>query len=399
MNRRMLLALAASVAAIGLAPSTASAQEVLKIGASAPKTGPLAGGAAMTHWPNVHMWMKEVNDAGGLNVGGTKMKLELVEYDDQTSAETAIQNIQRLATVDKVDFIVTPYSTGLNIATAPMIAQHGYPHITTSAATDGVKEFVQRWPNSFWMLGTAKQLAEGAVSTIAKLRDKGEIGSKVALVFVADAFGQELIAAAKPALEAAKLEIVYETSYPLGTQDVAPVIAGAKAANPDAFIAFSYPGDTFALTEQAQIQGLQVGAFYTGVGTAFPPFAGRFKEKAEGVMGIGGINVDDPKLKAYIEMHKADNNGNSPDYWASAMTYAGLQVLGQAIEAAGTKDKAKVIEAIKSGTFDTVMGTIKFDNNVNPNVYTTGQWQGGVFKAVAAEGLTVGAEPMKKPNW
>jgi branched-chain amino acid transport system substrate-binding protein len=399
MNRRILIALAASVAAVGLAPASAWAQEVIKIGASAPKTGPLAGGASMTHWPNVHMWANEINAAGGLNVGGTKMKIELVEYDDQTSAETAIQNIQRLATVDKVDFIVTPYSTGLNIATAPMIAQHGYPHITTSAATDGVTEFVKRWPNSFWMLGTAKQLAEGAVSTVAKLRDSGAIGSKVALVFVADAFGQELIAAAKPALAAAKLEIVYETSYPLGTQDVAPVISGAKAAAPDAFIAFSYPGDTFALTEQAQIQGLQVGAFYTGVGTAFPPFAGRFKEKAEGVLGIGGINVDDPKIKAYIEAHKAANNGNGPDYWASAMTYAGLQVLGQAIEAAGSKDKAAVIDKIKTGSFDTVMGTIKFADNVNPNVYTTGQWQGGVFKAVAAEGLSVGAEPAKKPNW
>ncbi len=399
MNRRMLFALAASVAAIGLAPSGAFAQEVLKIGASAPKTGPLAGGAAMTHWPNVHMWVNEVNAAGGLDIGGTKHKIELVEYDDQTSAETAIQNIQRLATVDKVDFIVTPYSTGLNIATAPMIAQHGYPHITTSAATDGVTEFVKRWPNSFWMLGTAKQLAEGAVSTVAKLRDKGEIGSRVALVFVADAFGQELIAAAKPALAAANLEIVYETSYPLGTQDVAPVISSAKAANPDAFIGFSYPGDTFALTEQAQIQGLNVGAFYTGVGTAFPPFAGRFKEAAEGILGIGGVNVDDPKIAAYIEKHKAANNGSDPDYWASAMTYAGLQVLGQAITAAGTKDKAKVIEAIKSGTFDTVMGDIKFADNVNPNVYTTGQWQGGIFKAVAADGLAVGAEPVKKQGW
>src|SRR5690606_12851278 len=99
------------------------------------------------------------------------MKLELVEYDDQTSAETAIQNIQRMATVDQVDFIVTPYSTGINVATAPMIAQHGYPHITTSAATDGVEEFAQRWPNSFWMLGTATQLAEGAVQTLTKLRE------------------------------------------------------------------------------------------------------------------------------------------------------------------------------------------------------------------------------------
>jgi len=390
-------ALGAAIA-VGMLAGTALAQDVIRIGASAPKTGPLAGGAAMTHWPNVKMWVAEVNARGGLDVGGKKMTLELVEYDDQTSAETAIQNIQRLATVDKVDFIVTPYSTGLNIATAPMIAQHGYPHITTSAATDGVAEFVKRWPNSFWMLGTAKQLAEGAVATVAKLRDSGAIGSKVALVHVADAFGLELVAAAKPALEAAKLEIVYEASYPLGTQDVAPIIAAAKAASPDAFIGFSYPGDTFALTEQAQIQDLKVGAFYVGVGAAFPPYAKRFGAAAEGVLGIGGINVDDPKIKDYTERHMAAA-GQGPDYWASAMTYAGLQVLEQAIVQAGSKDRAAVVEAIKTGTFDTVMGTIKFADNVNPNVWTVGQWRNGVFVGVASDGIPGAVDPVKKEGW
>lgn len=397
MLRRSFIALAAGSAALAFAGG-AFAQEVIKLGASAPKSGPLAGGAAMTHWPNIKLWMKEVNDAGGLKVGDKQMKIELVEYDDKTNGEEAIKNIQRLATVDKVDFIVAPYSTGLNIATAPAIARHGYPHIATTAATDGVKDFAGRWPNSFWMLGTSTQFAQGIVSTLAKMKDKGDIGNKVALVNVADAFGLELVAVAKPALAEAGFEIVYETSYPLGTQDLAPVISGAKAASPDAFIAFSYPGDTFALTEQAQVQNLEVGVFYTGVGTAFPPFAGRFGAAANGVMGIGGINSEDPKVKAYVEMHKAEA-GADPDYWASATTYAGLQILGQAIEKAGSLDKAAVVEAIKSNSFDTVIGPVAMPENVNPNVWTVGQWDNGVFKAVAAEGLSVSAEPVKKAGW
>lgn len=396
MIRRTFLALAASAAALSFAG--AASADTIKIGASAPKSGPLAGGAAMTHWPNVHMWVNEVNERGGLQVGDQQMQIELIEYDDQTSAETAIQNIQRLATQDQVDFLITPYSTGINVATAPMIAQYGYPHITTSAATDGVAEFAERWPNSFWMLGTATQLAEGAVQTLIKLRDNGDIGDTVALVHVADAFGLELVNAAKGELEEAGFEIVYEASYPLGTQDVAPIISGAAAANPDSFVAFSYPGDTFALTEQAQIQGLDVGAFYTGVGTAFPPYVGRFGAAAEGVLGIGGINVEDPKIADYIERHNA-SAGAGPDFWASATTYAGLQVLEQAIEAAATIDRAEVIEAIKSGTFDTVIGEVTFENNVNPNVYTTGQWRDGVFVAVAADGLDVSAEPVRKEGW
>jgi len=392
------MTLAASAAVLGLAAGAAQAQEVLKIGASAPKTGPLAGGAAVTHWPNVHMWVNEINERGGLKVGDKQMTIELIEYDDQTSPETAIQNIQRLATVDQVDFIVTPYSTGINVATAPMIAQHGYPHITTSAATDGVEEFAKRWDNSFWMLGTATQLAEGAVQTLVKLRDKGDIGNKVALVNVTDAFGMELVGAAKPALEEAGFELVYEASFPLGTQDLAPVVSAAKAASPDAFVGFSYPGETFALTEQAQIQGLEVGAFYVGVGTAFPSFAARFGNAAEGIIGIGGINTDDPKIKDYMERHQA-SAGQGPDFWASATTYAGLQVLEQAIEQAGSKDREAVVEAIKTGTFDTVIGSVKFENNVNPNVWTVGQWRDGVFVAVAADGMEISQDPVKKEGW
>ena len=63
----------------------ALAQDVIKIGQVAPKYGPLDGGAAVTQWPNVELWSKQVNAAGGLNDGGKKMMVEIVEYDDKTN--------------------------------------------------------------------------------------------------------------------------------------------------------------------------------------------------------------------------------------------------------------------------------------------------------------------------
>jgi branched-chain amino acid transport system substrate-binding protein len=398
MFRKVLGTLAASAAAVIIATGFAAAQDTLKIGASAPKTGPLAGGAAVTHWPNVKLWIQEVNNRGGLKVGGKQMKLELVEYDDKTSGEEAVKNIQRLATVDKVDFIVTPYSTGINVATAPLIAKYGYPHITTTAATDNVAEFAKRWPNSFWLLGTSKQLAEGVADALKKLRDSGAIGKRVALVNVADAFGLELVGAGKPALQKAGFEIVYEASYPLGTQDVAPIISAAKAANPDAFVAFSYPPDTFALTEQAQVQKFDVGAFYVGVGTAFPGYAARFKDNAAGVMGVGGITPDSAAFADYRKRHK-EVTGAEPDAWASATTYAGLEILGQAIERAGTTDKAKVIAEIRKGPFKTVIGEVNLADNINHNVWAVGQWQDGTFNGVASAGIPGAKAPVKKAPW
>lgn len=398
MLRKMTMMMAASAAAFVMATGVAAAQDTLKIGASAPKTGPLAGGAAVTHWPNVKLWVEEVNKRGGLKVGNKQMKVELIEYDDKTSGEEAVKNIQRLATVDKVDFLVSPYSTGINVATAPLIAKYGYPQIATTAATDNVAEFAKRWPNSFWLLGTSKQLAEGAVEALKKMRDSGAIGKRVALVNVADAFGLELVRAGKPALQKAGFDIVYEASYPLGTQDVAPIISAAKAANPDAFVAFSYPPDTFALTDQARIQKFDVGAFYVGVGTAFPGFAGRFKDNAEGVMGVGGIDPNSKAIQDYAKRHK-EVTGADIDAWASAMTYAGLEILGQAIERAGTTDKAAVIAEIKKKPFQTVVGEVNLADNINHKVWTTGQWQDGTFNGVASDGIPGAKAPVKKQPW
>jgi branched-chain amino acid transport system substrate-binding protein len=230
------------------------------------------------------------------------------------------------------------------------------------------------------------------------MRDKGQIGNRVAVVNVADAFGLELMAAGKPALEAAGFEIVYETSYPLDQQDFAPIIQGAQAADPDAFVAFSYPADTFGLSAQAKIANLDVGAFYVGVATAFPAYLGANGDAANGVLGAGGINPEAAGMPEWRARHK-EVTGSDADFWASAMTYASMEMLEQAITAAGSLDKAAVIEKLKTMTFDTVMGAMNLAGNVNPKFWTVGQWQDGVFYGVAADGFDDVREPIVKSGW
>ena len=105
--------------------------------------------------------------------------------------------------------------------------------------------------------------------------------------------------------------------------------------------------------------------FYTGVGTAFPLYRAKFGKNTEGVMGIGGWSGDSPAIKDYLARHKASAaNGAEPDRWASAVTYASLQMLQQAIEKVGKIDRAAVIKELQTGTFDTVIGKVKLENNM-----------------------------------
>ena len=389
-----------AAAGIGaLAATAALSEDTVKIGVVSHKTGPLAGGEAVTHTPNIEMWVKQVNDRGGLKVDGGQKKIELIEYDDKTNPAEHIKAVQRLATQDEVDFMLSPYGTGFNVAAAPIYAKYGYPLIAVSAITDKIPELAARFPNMFFTLGSTTGFVEGARDTLVGLRDAGVIGNRIAMVNVADAFGIELADVARPMLTEAGFEIVYDKSYPLGTPDLSPIVKGAKAAEPDAFVAWSYPPDTFGLTEQAIIEDLDVNAYYTAVATAFPAFAGKFGSKIEGNLGAGGVNPDTPAMKAYREEHKAVT-GKDPDYWASATYYASLQILEQAIEGVGTLDREAVIDYIKTHTFDTVIGPVSFDENNNSERYwSVGQWRDGVFRAVADTGMGDSVKPVAKDGW
>ena len=397
MVRHLVSALAGLAMAAAVGGGGALAAEI-KIGASAPKTGPLAGGAAVTHWPNIRLWVHEVNARGGLKLKSGKAKIKLIEYDDRTNPGEAIKAIQRLATQDKVDFIVAPFGTGFNLATAPIFARYGYPQLAVSAISDKIEVLTKRYPNIFFMLGSTTTFAGSVADILTEMRKKGVIGNRVAMVNVADAFGIELANAARPIFKKAGFEIVYDNSYPLGTHDLSPVVKAAKAAKPDAFVAWSYPPDTFALTEQAKIAGLDVKVFYTAVATCFPAYAAKFGKSIEGNLGAGGINPDTPEMKAYFAAH-TKFIGKSPDYWASAVTYASLQILEQAIEGVGSTDRKAVIDYIKKNTFKTVIGDVTYKNQNSEKFWTVGQWQNGVFYGVRSTGRP-GAKPVKvKQGW
>ena len=399
-TRRTVGLLAMAGAALVVMDTAAQAQTSVKIGYAISRTGPNAGGAAVSTIPNYEMWVKEVNVAGGLKLGDKRVPIEVVQYDDRSSAEEAAKALERLITQDKVDFLLTPWGTGLNLAVGPIFNKAGYPQIAGTAVTDRAPELAKRWPNSFWLLGASSGAADALVELLVKLRTEGKIGDNVAMASVADGFGIDLSGAARPALTKAKFKLVYDKTYPVGTQDLGPIVNEAKGLNPDVFIAFSYPPDTLALTEQSRIAGFNPKIFYTGVGTAFPLYKQRFGANADGVMGIGGWDGDSPAVKDYLARHKAATDGKEPDRWASAVTYAGLQMLQQAIERVGKIDRPAVIKELQTGTFDTVLGSVKLENNLPTKSWWVGQWQGGEFHGVApATNAGARAAVVPKPAW
>ena len=230
-----------------------------------------------------------MNERGGLKLKDGQRKIEIIEYDDRTQPPEAIKAVERLATVDKADWIGGVYATGFNLATAPTFAKYNYPQLTASLRHRSGTGAGQEVSQLLHVPISTTAYAKGAIGVLKKLKDSGQIGNKVAAVNVGDDFGIELANAGRPLFKEAGFEIVYDKSYPLGTQDYTPVIKAAKAANPDAFVAWSYPPDTFGLADAAKIEGLNVKAYYCAVGCAFQGFAQKNGAAAENVLGAGGV--------------------------------------------------------------------------------------------------------------
>jgi branched-chain amino acid transport system substrate-binding protein len=392
-----LIKLAGATAITAPFARVARAQDAtVKIGVVGPRTGVMASGAAVTHFPGFKLWESEINGKGGIKLKTGQKKVELIEYDDRSQPGETIKAVERLAS-DKVDFIMPIYGTGYNLAVAPVFAKYGYPMVTQAAVTDQIDTLTQRYPKLFIVQGSTTSYATGAVNLLKKLKDEGKIGKKVAVVNVADAFGIELANAGRPIFQQAGFDIVYDKSYPLGTQDLAPVMKAAKASNPDAFVAWSYPPDTFGLAELAKIEGLDVKAYYSAVAVAFPAFKAKFGGSIEGILGAGGIQ-DSPEIRDFYKRHK-EVSGVDADYWASPIYYSLLQMLTQAFESVGSMDRDAITEHLKNNTYKTIIGEMDVRKQKLTRYWTVGQWQEGTFHAVAGVGFSEYKPVKLKTGW
>src|SRR6201997_3381706 len=122
MNRRRVFGWATAIALLGLTSGAYAADEAppIKIGMSMPQTGGLAGGGKASLL-GIEIWKDDVNAKGGL----LGRKVELVVYDDKSSASETPAIYSKLLDVDKVDLLFSPYATVPTAPIMPLVKQRG----------------------------------------------------------------------------------------------------------------------------------------------------------------------------------------------------------------------------------------------------------------------------------
>ena len=142
MDRRTFVKGSAAVVGASTLPAgrvyaQASSPDKIRFGYAITQSGPLGPGAESTTVSQYKLWQKRVNDAGGITLKkfNKKVPVEFVSYDDQGKPDELLKLTERLIQQDKVDMMLGPYATHMNLAAAPIINKYEYPVIMTTATT------------------------------------------------------------------------------------------------------------------------------------------------------------------------------------------------------------------------------------------------------------------------
>ena len=372
----------------------------IRIGNAISMSGPYAPGAITTQTTPYDMWVKEVNANGGIYLKeyGKKLPVEIIRYDDKSDMGTVVKLVEKLILDDKVDLLLPPWSTAMNFAIAPIVTKYKYPVLGVTVDSMKLKEMAPSIPYMFIVLNQPPVKAD-AIVPLCK-----ELGVKTAaVVHHTDLHGIEFAGYVTPQLSVNGIDVVMYKSYPLGAKDLSPLLKKVKAENVDAFFAFSYPPETFLLTQQAKAVEFNPKLFYTSIGTAFAAYRDAMGVKmVEGVMGTGAWNpkVPYPGAKEFWDRMVAFAGPGKVDWYGNAFCYSSVQILQQAIEKVGSLDRKKIRDTIAKGTFQTVIGPVRFENQINvQSPGEVGQWQNGAFEIVAAKEKRTAQPIYPKPPW
>jgi branched-chain amino acid transport system substrate-binding protein len=354
------------------AEEPAGKEVTLTIGFTASQTGKY-NVSSTRQTTGLQMWMDDVNNAGGIKLSdGTVVKFKAVSYDDESNKDRVQELYTKLATEDKADFLISPYSSGLTAAAAVIAEQYGIPMVTTGAASDAT--YQQGYTVVYQVYTPASRYLTGAIDLLMNLDPEAK---KVAFVYENSKFATSVTEAAKAYAEENGFDVVLFEGYDPETKDFNAVINKIEAAEPDAILGGGHFQDGSTFARQLYEKGTKVKFISLLVAPPEPTFA-ELGDAAVGVTGpsqwepaakytpesakAAGLEWFGPTGEEFTEAYKAAHDGEEPSYHVAGGYAAGL-VLQKAIMDADSTDKEAILKAMDAIDMMIFFGHIKFDTS------------------------------------
>jgi branched-chain amino acid transport system substrate-binding protein len=375
-------------------------------------------------WRGMTLAVEEINDAGGVNVGGTKrpLKIEVIDTRDLepgVPVSEALLAVEKLILEKKADFILGgPVRSEAAMAAMDLLSKYKKISILSTGVLTPkyharVAKNYDKYKYLFRISGEAKWIAVGeqipALLEIGKKFNLNRVYIMVQDVAWARGFGGIFakVMAAKGWTVIGKPEI-----YPTGATDFSMGLLKARREKAQVIIiAMDMPESSILLKQwyDMKVPALPFGSIIAAAEQ--PGFSKATGGKGEYTLAnvVNAGNAPSDATPWTMKFVNAYNKmwGLEPEGYGTSSSYMAVYVLKDAIEKAGTLDSDAVVATLEKTDMMGVYGRIRFDpksHQVIPSldpkegaVGTIFQWQAGKRVVVFPKSIAVGE--IKLPPW
>ena len=356
----------------------AAPPKAIKLGAVVALTGAMAAGGKWVK-QGYEIGVKHANAGGGILVKefGKKIPLELVFIDDESNPTKTASRMEKLYSVDRVDFFLGGFANALIIPQLAIAEKYRVPIVVTTIGSTA--EFEKGYRYSF----TPFMAEQDQVITFLDVLDsvpKEQRPTKIAFFEIQEEWG---VATGRYLREMATkrgYKIVTYEKFALNASDFSSLIMAAKSAGAEALYANPTPPQGITIVKQMKELDFAPKFAYIMRAADVAMWPKNLGKDGDYIAHSGGwdYHLKLPGVQKFDADYRAAY-GNAPEPPAGS-AYVCIQVLADAIERAGTLNRDKVRDALSQTNMMTIMGPMKFKANGRGDgkyLQTMTQWQNG----------------------
>lgn len=324
----------------------------VKIGSASPLTGPQAH-IGIDIRNGVQLAVEDLN-AKGVEIGGKKVKFELVAEDDEANPTKATTVAQKLVDA-KVAAVVGHFNSGASIPASKVYADGGVPQISPSSTNPDYT--LKGFKTTFRVV--AHDGRQGP--TLARFAFNTLKTKNIAVIDDSTSYGQGLADNFEATAKTLGAKIIAREHSTDKDTDFKAILTKIKGKKPDLIMFGGIDPQAAPMIKQMKELGIKA-AFIGGDGIQTPNFIKLAGDAAEGAMAsIPGLPKDQmPGGKTFLEKYKAKFNQEVELF--APMGYDAVFVFVEAMKRAGSADPAKFLPEIGKTDYQGVIGPIAFDD-------------------------------------
>lgn len=382
----LVLVLALALSSVGCgANSGSSKKDTIKIGYINPTTGPLAGNGEGCDWA-----VKQITDyvkENPITVDGKQMDFEVIVYDSESDANKCSELTQKLIEEDEVDMIIAIQTPNTVIPVVDVAERYEVPCIASQAPIDPVANSREEFNWTYLSFYTLDDVYESQRALWTAAGCGVNSGAKVGTLFANDADGTAWHTIFTKRLVEDGYELVDPGQYPSGTTDFTSLANTFKEEDIDIIAGTNIPPDFMNSYNAIISAGVEVQGVTMGKCALLESDVEALGDLADGIMTQVWWAPTNPYTSALTgkssselaEQYAADNDGRTMPQ-PTAYAYEALELAVTAFQNTKSMDKEDIRDAIANIDTDTIIGHVKYDQEMNGLPYARtvlcgGQWQ------------------------